>query len=46
MDVAHAMIAIEPILERVKSGNEATLKELAAEFDLSLIHISEPTRPY
>ena len=33
MDVAHAMIAIEPILERVKSGNEATLKELAAEFD-------------
>ena len=33
MDVAHAMIDIEPILERVKSGNEATLKELAAEFD-------------
>jgi len=33
MDVAHAMVAIEPILERVKSGNEATLKELAAEFD-------------
>ena len=33
LDVAHAMIAIEPILERVKSGDEATLKELAAEFD-------------
>ncbi len=33
LDVAHAMVAIEPILERVKSGNEATLKELAAEFD-------------
>ena len=33
MDVAHAMVAIEPILERVKSGDEATLKELAAEFD-------------
>lgn len=33
LDVAHAMIAIEPILDRVKHGNEATLRTLAKEFD-------------
>jgi histidinol dehydrogenase len=33
LDVAHAMVAIEPILERVKSGNEDTLRSLAQEFD-------------
>jgi len=44
LDVAHAMVAIEPILERVKSGNEATLKELAAEFDgVRPEHIRVPT---
>jgi len=44
LDVAHAMVAIEPILERVKSGDEATLKELAAEFDgVRPEHIRVPT---
>ena len=33
LDVAHAMIAIEPILDRVKHGDEATLRTLAKEFD-------------
>jgi histidinol dehydrogenase len=33
LDIATAMKAIEPILERVKSGNEAELIKLAAEFD-------------
>ena len=33
LDVAHAMVAIEPILERVKNGNEDTLRALAREFD-------------
>lgn len=33
LDVAHAMVAIEPILERVKLGDEQTLRELGREFD-------------
>ncbi len=33
LDVAHAMVAIEPILERVKHGDEDVLRELALEFD-------------
>ena len=33
MDVAHAMVAIEPILARVQTGNEETLRQLAQEFD-------------
>lgn len=33
LDVAHAMVAIEPILERVKNGDENTLRALALEFD-------------
>ena len=33
MDVAHATVAIEPILARVKAGNEETLRQLAQEFD-------------
>lgn len=33
LDIAHALLAIEPILERVKNGNEETLRELAREFD-------------
>ena len=33
LDVEAAMSAIAPILERVKNGNEETLRELAQEFD-------------
>ena len=33
LDVETAMSAIAPILERVKNGNEETLRELAQEFD-------------
>jgi histidinol dehydrogenase len=33
LDIATAMRAIEPILERVKKGNEAELLKLAEEFD-------------
>lgn len=33
LDVAHAVIAIEPILEAVRTGNEETLKNLAERFD-------------
>jgi len=33
LDVAHAMVEIEPILERVKNGDENTLRALALEFD-------------
>ncbi|CAN2195481.1 HisD Histidinol dehydrogenase [Candidatus Nanopelagicaceae bacterium] len=33
LDIATAMIAVEPILERVKNGNEAELIKLAQEFD-------------
>lgn len=33
LDVDTAMAAIAPILQRVKSGNEETLRELAEEFD-------------
>lgn len=33
LDVAHAMVAIEPILNRVKNGDEGTLRALAREFD-------------
>jgi histidinol dehydrogenase len=33
LDVASAMVAIEPILERVKSGNESDLIALAEQFD-------------
>jgi histidinol dehydrogenase len=37
------MVAIEPILERVKNGSEATLRELAQEFDgLAPEHIRVP----
>jgi histidinol dehydrogenase len=33
LDVETAMVAITPILERVKSGSEETLRELAQEYD-------------
>lgn len=33
LDIETAMIAIAPILHRVKTGNEETLRELAQEFD-------------
>ena len=33
LDVETAMVAIAPILERVKNGTEETLRELAQEFD-------------
>ena len=33
LDVETAMVAIAPILERVKNGSEETLRELAQEFD-------------
>ena len=33
LDIAAALVAIEPILQRVKSGNEADLLQLAEEFD-------------
>ena len=33
LDVAHAVIAIEPVLEAVRTGNEETLKDLAEKFD-------------
>ncbi len=43
LDVAHAVAVIEPILARVKSGDEATLKELGREFDgISPVHIRVP----
>lgn len=43
LDVAHAMAAVEPILARVKNGDETTLKELAFEFDgISPTHVRVP----
>jgi histidinol dehydrogenase len=33
LDVETAMVAIAPILQRVKNGTEETLRELAQEFD-------------
>ena len=43
LDVAHAMAAVEPILQRVKNGDEATLKELSLEFDgISPVHVRVP----
>ena len=33
LDVAHAVIAIEPVLEAVRTGNEETLKDFAEKFD-------------
>ena len=43
LDVAHAMVAIKPILERVKNGSEETLRDLAQEFDgLAPEHIRVP----
>ncbi len=33
LDIASAMVTIEPILQKVKSGNEADLLQLAEEFD-------------
>jgi len=33
LDIAAALVAIEPILQKVKSGNEADLLQLAKEFD-------------
>ena len=33
LDVAHAVVAIEPVLEAVRTGNEETLKDLAEKFD-------------
>jgi histidinol dehydrogenase len=33
LDVAHAMVAIEPILKRVREGSESDLIALAVEFD-------------
>ena len=33
MDISQALIAIEPILKAVESGNEETLKDLAEKFD-------------
>jgi len=33
LDVETAMVAIAPILERVKNGSEETLRELAQEYD-------------
>ena len=33
LDVAHAVIAIEPVLEAVRTGSEETLKDLAEKFD-------------
>ena len=33
LDIAAALVAIEPILQRVKSGNEADLLQFAEEFD-------------
>jgi histidinol dehydrogenase len=43
LDVAHATAAIAPILERVKNGDESTLKELAREFDgISPVHVRVP----
>ena len=43
MNIAHAIMAIEPILERVKNGSEETLRDLAQEFDgLAPEHIRVP----
>ena len=43
LDVAHAVAAIEPILEAVRTGNEETLKDLAERFDgLRPEHIRVP----
>jgi histidinol dehydrogenase len=33
LDVAHAMVAIEPLLESVRTGDEELLKDLAERFD-------------
>lgn len=33
LDIAHALVAVEPILERVRNGSEEVLRELAREFD-------------
>lgn len=43
LDIAHAMVAIAPILERVRTGDEETLRQLAQEFDgLAPEHIRVP----
>lgn len=43
LDVAHAMAAVEPILDLVKNGDESTLKELCREFDgISPVHVRVP----
>jgi histidinol dehydrogenase len=43
LDVAHALLAIEPILERVKQGDEGTLRALGLEFDgVEPLHIRVP----
>jgi hypothetical protein len=42
LDVAHALLAIEPILERVKQGDAGTLRALGLEFDgVEPLHIRE-----
>ena len=33
LDIDSAMVAIAPVLEAVKNGNEDTLKDLAEKFD-------------
>jgi histidinol dehydrogenase len=43
LDVAHALLAIEPILERVKQGDAGTLRALGLEFDgVEPLHIRVP----
>ena len=45
LDVETAMVAIAPILERVKNGSEETLRELAQEFDgVKPVNIRVPQR--
>ena len=43
---ARCVEAIEAMLEDEGSAEDATTRLMAATMRLSLIHISEPTRPY
>ena len=41
-----ALVIVGLLAFSARSTNTTPVKELAVEVDLSLIHISEPTRPY
>ena len=46
MRYRHLFFDLDHTLWDFRTNSRATLEELHAELELSLIHISEPTRPY